>query len=471
MLDRAADAQLEENHFYLDQFKFVVDQVFKSKRYVLTAKAQCEFYDCIPGRVLLYLKNHGKGDIDEIMADETPYRASTLGSFIFGRSGETNSERGEPTPVLRGTTDTPSSNVVDDVERSGKKSNFTTNSTLGQSSRRRRKLNRQKEKLEETVADDDSEAWFPGLREAGSRATGVSLSPEEWLYNFSLASWGFILAQQDSIKLVDEMLTVSTSVEAFPNERRALKTEIRENCALPAKLIDAVSKYAPKVLARIKRLHALSEARNKLFGTVAQLNSHGILERNELKRLLKFAEKGLKRIQNCDFELQAPTIVGEKGSLIRENPNFFPFFRQNRIAQATVTASSNPPSEHDSQAGSTLQHSIQPQEQERDHQLPIHRQSGFSRTRVVPRGLPRRKIERRRSFSDFNLVEHCLEDGTDAVWKDDQSRASSLHRPTSATPMDEDVPLPDLIMDSILPMDVSRLMDVLKLDDANLKRY
>lgn len=460
MLDRAADAQLERNFFHLDQYRFLVEESFTSKRFKVVSKLQRSFFShSSSGKLLLYLKKLGREPLEN----------------IFGVSPSRSSRRRSP-----GNPAQPENVQVTDQ--------FDLEAST--------KLQQEKESIEENVGDgDDSEAWFPGVKEASTRSSGIAISPEEWCYNFALATWGFILAQQDSLKIVDEMFTVTPSLVAFSEERRALQVEILEGCTFPAQFMDAVARYAPKILTRIKRLHALSEAENKLFGCVAVLNAHGLIERMELKKLLKFAEKGLKRIRNCDFELQPPFIVGHQAKQLRENPNFFPFPRTQIVPIATTPRGSNlvvPQAEKAgtprnsnlktaagadnsstvplpartptpvSQISDTKKVTAAPQPENLGIAPPHEQHRTSSLLKII-----QKRIERRRSFSDFDPIAHRLSDGSEVLFRKEMEISDIV--PVEEEKVTE--PSPQLVTDRILHVDVSRMMEALKLEDSELKRF
>lgn len=501
LLDRAADAQLEYNYFYLDQFSFLLTNAFRAKRFRVAAALQKRFWKDVPGVLLLYLKRFGKVPIDELMKNVKqpsscrwcPENVKTKYQDQQGKKASATKVMATKSPTTSGNNLSRKKSIQDDALLGNDESILNTiaesvNELDAESNNDEEKQQplRSSQKLDEPTQsseDDDNEGLLPGFADV-SKNVGIPLTAEEWLYTFALASWGFILAQQDSTPLVDEMFTVTPGLIAFSEERKALKVELQEGCTLPALFLDAVAKHAPHIIARIKRLHALSEANNLLFGAVSTLNSRGLLERMELKRLLQFAERSLRRIRNCEIELQHPVTVGHQARLLRENPNFFPFSTMKELTPLLVTesnkpaaASSNPTTISEADADERKP----PKLVSAPPSLPQRQKSILFRSTVrgtqPSSSLPVRvvrearhhlgSIQRTRSLSDFNPIWHELEDGT----KDVTFLGASATAERKSSVDELFAPSSELVIDRIKPMDVTRLKEVLKLDDAELKKY
>jgi hypothetical protein len=505
LLDRAADTQLEFNYFHLDQFRFLLTNAFQAKRFQIAAALQRGFWTSVPGVLLLFLKQFGKVPIDEMMKKLKQSRSCGF-RCQNDMNNHNNSDRGKKgsgSAAAKVTSSrSTSGNIVlgNDVSR---KKSIQDDALLGDDRVDLEAANNPPEAQNdmeiqqpfgisvktneeaESIDNDESEGLLPGFADV-SKSVGIPLSAEEWLYTFTLACWGFILAQQDSAPLVDEMFTVTPGLVAFSEERKALKVEIQEGCTLPALFLDAVARHAPKVIARIKRSHALSEANNLLFGAVSTLNSRGLLERMELKRLLRFAEKSLRRIRNCEIELQHPITVGHQARLLRENPNYFPFSSRfstmgstvptaphevERKAAKITTATTG--TQLEKQKSSTI--SGPPSLPQRQTSILLHSTAaGTKPSLYAPVQVVRKSrqhfgvIQRTRSFSDFNPLRHELEDGTtDAAFINLFSRAE--HEEASVDELF--APSTELVIDRMKPMDLTKLREALKLDDSELKKY
>jgi NhaP-type Na+/H+ or K+/H+ antiporter len=154
---------------------------------------------------------------------------------------------------------------------------------------------------------------------------GLSYSRQGWVNNYVIAAWAFIVAQQRSKTLIHRMFQMDRTSVAFAEEQFALQVEVDRTCRLPALFIEAVADFMPEVSLEVKRMHAVADTRNTLYSFIGQLNQEGLLERMEIKRLTKLADKAILAVQEIDFELKQPVNVGLEGKRLKESPNFYPF--------------------------------------------------------------------------------------------------------------------------------------------------
>ena len=107
------------------------------------------------------------------------------------------------------------------------------------------------------------------------------------MQHYTIAAWAFIVSQQRSKDLIHQMFMMDSTSLAFEEEQTALRVEVDRTCRLPALFIEAVAHFMPDVAIDNKKLHAIADVRNTLYGFVGSLNSEGLLERMEIKRLTK----------------------------------------------------------------------------------------------------------------------------------------------------------------------------------------
>ncbi|KAH9248559.1 hypothetical protein BASA81_013743 [Batrachochytrium salamandrivorans] len=413
ILDRSADHQLEQNEFQMDQFRFMLQRV--RGRVHAASKLSRNFYQSTPGRLLRFLLDLGLKDAMEYMldGDGNDWPAATAAAGVATAAtttpkDATTEEQGDGQFGFRhGTSEAP----------------FTTNRRYGLS-----------EDEDEDLTED---GWIPeGIRETTkTRSFGITLTAEDWCMNFLAASWGFLFAQQHSRHVVDDMFTVSIELKAFEEERQALHEEISHGSALPAQFINAVGTYAPQLMERLKQRHALSEAKNQLFSAVYELTSNGAIERADLKKLLKYAEKTIKRIQKQTFDLVPPITVGEFGERLGENPNFYPFCQHLREQER-----------REKEIRDRLATNLKP---DGDLVAKLKRKLR-RRSSHVEAVEPLIKL-RSHSFSEYDLERHELL--TKLYFDEDEEE--TMRGQWDKQPV----------------LDISKLMETLRLDDAELKRY
>lgn len=206
ILDRAADQQLENNQFSLDQFRYVVDGVAKRVK-ILTKISEmkgcvlCCSNSSTTRNSTVCCSNHSKSNRVSygLLHYLFTHATEDVGSFLERQYGVTGMDAQEEVQSLDETT---LLGVEDDIEGA-------------------------------------ENQCLPGLFDH-QRSFGMNFTAEDWVYQFLAASWGFIYAQQDSKEVIAQMFTIK-DWSLFQNERNALETEIGEGCTLPAMFINAVA--------------------------------------------------------------------------------------------------------------------------------------------------------------------------------------------------------------------------------------